>query len=465
MTPLHAAALHVVGLTVLLFGALLLPGAGGALAAACVWAACVTIVARSEPSGIVSLPGMYLLLLGLFHLGLVVPVALGATSEAPSWLSSPQLGLALGLFSTATIAFTLGTFLHAPPRASEERAREPLAPQRQLFWMGCLVALVGATLLWIGIAQLGILSARYIAYYERALSEDVRFFGFGRMLFPIGLIIAAVGATRRQMFALAAGIAIVLGPLFVQGFRGPFIVHSMALLAVWANKDRRMARRLAGVTFAAAIVLVPAVRMARNEDANVLRAAGEVDPLAFILEAGGSLRPLVVTAEAVGSGAEPLWMGRSYASAARRVVPNLSARRLTTSALAPNAWATRQADPWVFERGGGIGFSGVAEPYLNFGVPGVVLVFVGLGILLHACDRWLRAGRAALFRAAIGAACFGFVLWTVRNDAMEVGRAIVLAAVTALGAWALARVPRAQAPADPELALQARHRASHEALE
>lgn len=451
MTDLHVAALHVIALLVLLCATLLLPGAGGALASAGIWVLCLVIVARSEPNGLLSLPSLYLLLLGLFHLGLVVPNALGATSEAPPrWIHSSQLGTALGLFSTAVVAFTLGTRLHAPG-PSKDHPGELLAPQRQLFWAGGAVALIGATLLWIGIAQLGILSSHYTAYYERALTEDVRFFGFGRMLFPVGLVVAAVGATRRQMLALGAGMTLVLGPLFVQGFRGPLIVHGMALLAVWANKDRRMARRLAGVALAGAIVLVPAVRLARNEDAALLRSAGAVAPFAFVLEAGGSLRPLVVTAEAVESRSERLWMGRSYVSSARRIVPNLSARPATTDALAPNAWATLLADPWVFERGGGIGFSGVAEPYLNFGVPGVLLVFLGLGLVLHASDGWLRAVRNAPFRAAISAACFGFVLWTVRNDAMEVGRAFAIASVTVLGAWALARLYPAQRPFEPDL--------------
>jgi oligosaccharide repeat unit polymerase len=430
---------RIAWLAALLGVVLLLPGAGGALGAACVWALCLTILVRSHPNGILSLSALYLLLLGVFHLGLVVPVALGLTQGTPpAWLRSPQLGTALGLFSVATAAFTLGARAHAQPIA--RRDTHPLEPQRELLWVGCLVAALGGTLLWVGVMQLGLLSAGYDSFFERHMTQDTRNFLFGLMLFPMGVLVAAVGATPRQMFALGALVAIVLAPLFLTGFRGPVIVQMASLLAVWTWKDRRTARRLAVAGVLLAMLLAPAIRASRDLEREFRIEA--FDPFEVLTEAGGSLYPLIVTAEAVEPGSEPLWMGRSYAAAVRRIVPNVSAHWAAppARALTPSAWATLRADPWVFDHGGGIGFSGIAEPYLNFGVAGVVLVFLLLGLVIQWWDRSLGGGSP--FLAAVGAAAFGFVLWTVRNEATELLRAIAYAAAAVFGAWILSRALR-----------------------
>jgi hypothetical protein len=260
------------------------------------------------------------------------------------------------------------------------------------------------------------------------------------MLFPIGLLVSAVGATPRRMYALGATLGAVLGPLFLQGFRGPLIVQVTALLAIWARKDAVAARRVALAVALAALVLVPAVRISRG-GGDGPRGLATFDPIAVLLEAGGSLRPLVVTAELVESGRERLWMGRSYAMAASRVAVNAGRRQVASSrdarALPPNAWVTMHADPWMFEHGYGIGFSGVAEPYLNFGKPGVVLFFLLLGYVTQAWDRSLRRDP---FLAAVGAATFGFVLWTVRNDSMDLFRALAFVSATVFGSWVVAHL-------------------------
>ena len=193
------------------------------------------------------------------------------------------------------------------------------------------------------------------------------------------------------------------------------------------------------VVAAAALILVPAVRVARNLEQHLSSTIGRVDPLEMITESGGSLYPLTVTIERLEAGFERPWMGRSYLMAMRHIVPNVSTRWAAPGkrALTPSTWATMHADEWVFEHGGGIGFSGVAEPYLNFGIPGLVLFFVILGFLVQRWDRWLGSDP---FRAAVGSASFGSILWTVRNDSIELFRVVALASVTVLGAWVVVRL-------------------------
>jgi hypothetical protein len=257
------------------------------------------------------------------------------------------------------------------------------------------------------------------------------------MVFPIGFVVAAAGASRRQLPLVAGVVLAVLAPLFLAGFRGPAIVHLATLLTVWARKDLVAARRMAAGLVLAAIVLVPAVRLTRDARRSLSEGLEAVDPLATFVEAGTSIYPLIVTAGRVGDGAEPLWAGRSYLDALARTAPNLGPRAGSEGrALTPSGWATLHADRWLYERGGGIGFSGVAEPYLNFGLAGVVGFFLLLGMVMQRWETWLARDP---FRAALGASTFGFVLWTVRNEATELFRSMAIAALVIAGAWLVDR--------------------------
>ncbi|MGC3996848.1 MAG: O-antigen polysaccharide polymerase Wzy [Anaeromyxobacter sp.] len=439
-------------LAALLVGAVVFPAAWAPVPAALVWLLCLRSLSRAHPAGALSLGTLYLVLLGLFHLGVVVPVSLGVgVRSPPGWTRSPFLPEALGYFTAAVLAFTLGA-RHRGRGAA--RAQQVPAAQPHLFLAGAAVAAMGAALLWIGVWKLGLLQASYAEYFERAMRTDVRFFGFGMMLFPIGVVIGACGANRRQLWGLGVLLALTLGPLFFRGFRGPVLVQATALLAVWARKDLRSARRLALGGLVLVMVAAPAIRATRNQGEDPATGERGFQPLALVSETGGSLYPLIVTVEARAAAAEPLWLGRSYLMSIQRIVPNVSARWRgpTSRTLTPSVWATRRVNPWAYENGGGIGFSGVAEPYLNFGGLGLVAVFFVLGGLVRRWDGWLGSHP---FRGAAGAATFGFVLWTVRNDGMELFRAATISMLVAGGAWLLNQLQRRHHPGgalrDPRL--------------
>jgi hypothetical protein len=409
----------------------------GALPAFLVWLACLVVVVRDlRPSGLLSFPATYLLLLGVFHLGLVVPLALGARPRFDEdWLHSGSMSKSLVLVALASACFALGVVAGGRDHDGGSSPDDPVAA-RSLLIGGLLWAAVGAVLYWKGGESLGVLRMSYDDYWTTIEVSDNRAFSTGLMFVVSGALVAAAGASRRSMWYLAVGLALALAPIFARGFRGIPITTGIAFLVVWYRKSPRVATRVALIGCALALVLVPAIRMTREAAiAPVATPVSQVNPFEFFTEAGGSLRPLVETLQAIDSGRERLWMGRSYSLAAARVVPNVSLRWEATAneeaSLTPDQWVSRRADDWK------LGFSGVAEPYLNFGIAGVVLYFAALGFLLVRADA--LAGRNPYWCAVV-ASTQAALLWTVRNDVMALIRTAAWSAAVVLTARAVVHV-------------------------
>jgi hypothetical protein len=133
-------------------------------------------------------------------------------------------------------------------------------------------------------------------------------------------------------------------------------------------------------------------------------------------EMGQSIRPLVETEELVGPG--EYRYGRTYWLAFKGIVPNLALRWEAPSIesideLPPSHWLTALVEPWTFKNYGGIGFSAIAEPYMNFGLIGVVLYFLILGFLLIRLE---QASIRNSYTLASWGLILGPLLWTTRND-------------------------------------------------
>ena len=130
-------------------------------------------------------------------------------------------------------------------------------------------------------------------------------------------------------------------------------------------------------------------------------------PLAAVEEMGGSLEPLVHAVRLMEN--ESYRWGRTYWLALQRVVPNFSlewqgATYIPLEDLPPTHWVTRLAAPWKYKHYGGIGFSAVAEPYINFGLAGVVAYFLFLAMALVWADRFdaSRPTRLAMWATVLG---------------------------------------------------------------
>jgi hypothetical protein len=298
--------------------------------------------------------------------------------------------------------------------------------------------------------SIGLIHLDPVGYYRLTYSEtfrlraesDPRFFGTGIMISFIGLCMAVAGATRNQLrfVFVCAGFSFLT--LFYLGFRGPALIAVLIVYAVAHKKGIRSPRWLPWTAAAILMVAIPVASVIREEPLNRRGFAASLHQISLLdgpAELGSALRPLVETTALIGPG--NYRYGSTYLVAIKGILPNIALRweapdSESTDDLPPNHWITAVVDPWTHRNYGGIGFSGVAEPYMNFGVPGVVIYFLFLAFLLVRLEQVSIRSSYAL--AAWALIVGPLIVSSIRNDFSNVLRPVVwglicLALVRAIG--------------------------------
>jgi len=399
-------------------------GRAASLAACASFAVCLWVCLRLLRMDPLSPLMIYLYVLGLFHLGLAVPWALDLNSKPPpEWMEQNRIAPALQWVIAALGACQAGATLAA---CRWPRPRRPaggrLYANAPLYHFGLLLFVLGCGMLIWGVRQLGVerlLAATHYELYSLLAWYDPRLFTTSMRIAPMGLYLACAAAPRRRIRWAAGALAAWCAAIFFLGFRAYAVIPAVTALAVLRKRGADPPRWAYAAGLAAALFAIPAAREMRSDplaQRSLIEVLPESRPWEAIEEMGGSLRPLVHTLDFMEH--EPLRWGRTYWNSFRYVFPNL---RLDWSAesytpledLPPNHWVTKLAAPDVYRQHGGLGFSAVAEPYMNFGAPGVLLFFTGLSFLLAAAGR-IDGGRPT--RLAVWAVALAPLLWTTRND-------------------------------------------------
>lgn len=371
-------------------------------------------------------PMVYLIVLGIFHLGLVVPWALGIydISRTPGF-TPYGLSRSIALIDYSISAFLIGIVLALKIiKKQGEIATEYESDQEnpEVYVAGCLLLLAGITMFvvgLIGLDPLGYFRLTYSETFRLRAESDPRLFGSGITIAFIGLSIAAAGASSRRFRTISAIGAIWLISLMYLGFRGPTVVAALIVYIIARKKGLRIPRFVPTLAAAVLLVILPVLHVGREaplndrlsqvslKDFNILDAPAEM---------GMSIRPLVETIDLVGP--NDFRFGRTYWIAIKGIVPNLALRWEASATesetdLPPSHWITAIVDPWTYKNYGGIGFSAIAEPYMNFGILGVLTYFLVLSFFLIYLEQISVRNAYAL---AAWALILGPLLWTTRND-------------------------------------------------
>lgn len=412
------------------------------LVLACFW------LGRRQAMSWLSPPMLYLSVFALFHLGMAAPWALGLYSEPlPLWFVSGRLTPALALVALA-LAFYLAGLLWAGPQAASGDAA-PVYTNRFLFAAGLGIYLAGCAMFIVGLGPLGgwsFFDVGYAETYRLTARFDPRLFGTSFTIVPIGLYLAAAAFARRWRGLVIASTLVWVGGIFFLGFRGFALIPGLVVLGLLDRRGCRLPRWMSLALVGATLAAIPLARQMREEGVwqrSLTRSWGGAHWLDGIVEMGGSLRPLVHTLAYLEN--ERWRWGWTYWRSLGTVWPNLSpewggGRYIPFEELPPNHWLTSQAEPGMYRQYGGLGFSAVAEPYMNFGAAGVAAYFLLLGAGLGSAA---RASMARPLPLALGAVVLGPLLWTTRNSFEIFFRPAVWGVGIVLAVWLASPLARA----------------------
>lgn len=355
---------------------------------------------------------LYLVLLGLsgLHLGALVGVLKTPfhTRATRHGLPTPQTDAALIRTGLALLAISI------VPMAS------------QLLRSIAIVIQSGYSSLYQQDAETGMQSVTQIAAH----------------LFIPGALFVMIGGRRRGTLRWG-GLALIfiysLLMLFV-GTRGWAIMPIIAAVWAWHRIIRRIPSWLVLAGSLAVLILVfPMVEIARG-----LEGGDRMSPEAWlaslgyhhnilvrsIAEMGGSMRTIAHTLELVPA-VRPFDYGRSYLANLSAVIPNLFWETHPAVQYGQlGRWLTEAVDPMLYRRGGGVGFSFLAEAYLSFGWYGTPLAMAAIGYAFGRLSHWgTSSGDAA--KVAAMAVFLSFALYWPRGELHFVIRPLVWYAIPA----------------------------------
>lgn len=392
-------------------------------------------VVVAAPTRVWSAGAVFLLLVLLFHLGLLLVTASGLAFDPAlagymeGWFSGSGVIEAVYVSSVAVNSFAVvyAVFVRpgrvVAPEALEESPQE--SPEESKAY-GITFATIGAGLVLGGAsAYLLYLSvnAPDLLFSAGQYQEYIDSFGGDRTLsllnlgIMIGIVLVAAAPACTPRRIAFGGFVVFAVVLLILGLRTAvlFPLAAAMVASARAHGPPRPSRALAALVLG--LVFISGARHVRTAEDLADVSASNLNPLTAIAEMGGSLRPL---AETIDARTPPL-DGRTYLIPVTRLADRLLGRPP----------APRDAsDPEVLMAtrvpGYQIGYSAVAEAFYNFGTRGVVVIFGLIGLLLARLDGWRKRGIVPA--CLLGLAIAGLGL-TVRNTFVSLPSTVIAGSV------------------------------------
>ncbi len=250
-----------------------------------------------------------------------------------------------------------------------------------------------------------------------------------------GALFLVVNSKGKPLNQVVSAIIILTFALtqFVLGSRATGAMPLIAYAWLWHRTVSKLPRTLLIVSAAILLfVLFPLVKLTRHmsgEDwldlsqgaENLLESTTPV--ISILREMGGSLSTVAYTLELVPS-TRGFEFGQSYLYATLTVVPNFfwDIHPTIAHGLAAD-WLVQTVEPILSKLGGGLGYSFIAEAYLNFGWLGAPLLLGLIGFLFAGFVLWAQDGGGAA-RMAVVASFVSFFMIYARGESGSVVRAL-----------------------------------------
>jgi hypothetical protein len=389
--------------------------------------------------GLGSFTSMAMLSYAVFHLFEIIPVQLGWCSEQFTNASRPGFPFAILAYSLFVAGSEFGVcagyllFAREWTRPSKIVSRQDF-DSTWVWKTGRVLGITGTLLLATGLYQFGFgsfWSSSYGETFQMQTEFDPRGFVMGMWALPAAALVMLCGAvTRNQYVWTAISTGLFFAFTTVLGYRGGGFTFLMAALVVLLKRRLIVKTRFVYVAaFLVIIFVLPIVKKTRSlplTERFSLEALPAVESLwDGPREIGGTFRLLTYSMELLPARSE-FWYGRTYAQALVHIVPNLNPNWSAdfadlTRNMRIGEWMTFVLEPTTWRTYGGIGSSGIAEPYVNFGHAAIPIHFTLLFLLLGYLD-WRCLRRPSSYTLAIGALLLMPVCWSARDDIYSVAR-------------------------------------------
>jgi O-antigen polysaccharide polymerase Wzy len=387
------------------------------------------------------LTSSYVAMLVLFHLGITVPDAFGLLGqsvwprgadskwiELSGWCTVLSLG-SLGLgFSVGLKRREFG--IHRTLKAGPDG--DTVLAGLYSDGLGLLVAC--AIFLGLALASFGNLLNYTRVDFFRGVG-DTRGLGGILMVLPGALTALLIGSTtpaQRRFAAIVATLGFIT--VLMSGYRGYALFPLLVGATLWVKTGRTIPKLLVVGILGLVLLAISAVGVLREGRAykdinfatlvNSAQQANLQDTL-LLGGTGGVLAEVLRLVPAHDS----YRYGQSYWLALELSIPNVlphtreDPRAKSREAahdvdainnMPPADWITYRIAPDLFDVGEGVGFTGIGEPYINFGYPGVITFFVGLGFCFARMDSAVLQQRPLLL--VFCCAMLWPLISTVRQD-------------------------------------------------
>jgi len=327
----------------------------------------------------------------------------------------------------------LGRKSRRKPVDDSQSDRERAA--RLVGWLLLAIAFVPTLILLKGSFEL-VLDFGYMGLYTRRSTAPLSY-ALSGFLVP-GTIFLLAGSRKRrwtQLFCMVFMALYVAAFLFL-GSRGAATMSCVAVVWVFERSIHRIPRSLIWLVSVGALLVFPFVRETRNISGkdrlswqSLHQGISNLEnPVSSsISEMGHSLVTVTHTLNLVPE-VRPFDLGASYLNAASTIIPNLGwdVHPSVAHGLLSD-WLIGTVDPVIAESGGGLGFSFIAESYLNFGWVGGPLWLGFIGFCLTSL--FLMADGTDPARHALVGSFLSFVFIFARGESAIVARGLVWYAV------------------------------------
>lgn len=335
-------------------------------------------------------------------------------------------------------AFHFGALLAAITRKPAAQPRPPLPASsvRAVGWVLLAVSIIPAFALLRDAVAL-VLQYGYFELYQQ--DPNIGFNAapqvLGTFLVPAALFLLA-GSERKPRLILVSLIVVmfyVVVNLFM-GRRAQAIPTIIVYAWLWHRTVRPLPKTIliaaAVVVLAFVIPLTATIRNIPGEERLTLDyiisiyASLENPTLAAVAEMGGSMSILTYTIQLVPF-THPYEYGQSYVYSLLTAFPNFfwDVHPTIAHGLAGD-WLIWTIDPYTAARGGGLGYSFIAETYLNFGWVGALIVMVVMGFAYAAFVCWADQ-KERYARMATIASFLVFFLFFARSETAAIVRPLV----------------------------------------